>query len=583
MEENAVKELTKQGCMVGREAAEELTESDVERIRELDTTPMYVSVDMVEKLRQKSSDGEQEQKQVVKAKPGGGSEVETEASTGQADISEGTSSVQEGEMNDSVTVSETDGSSGPEESEEGSEVQDSQGAEDEEVSGDEGLDDEVDEDKLNNDVDDEVYERRGNKFSADKTVELRDSGDREDLHTKVEVMDEADINKEEKDVPEFLSYYNDRYDRMRKLLTRRTQLQSATTIKRLENRDEGEQATTVGLVNDKYSTSSGKYIVEIEDKTGTFKALVDEREGERIVPDEMIGVQGNMGGDIIYANSVVRPDLPIPQGQTATTEEEVKAAYISDLHMGSVDTLHDRLDRFADWLSTEAASRIGYLVIPGDLVEGVGVYPGQDEELEVTDIYDQYGLFEDWVDRIPEDIQIIIGPGNHDITRLSEPQPKFSDDVFDRIHEYGNVHRVQNPQTVRLHGIESKGLKHLMYHGYSFDDHVDRIKELRENAYDEPDRVMIDLLKRRHLAPTYGSNMLSPEAQDHMVVDEKPDVMVSGHFHSHAVSSYKGVNVICSSTFQAQTDFQKRVGHEPDPGKVTIMNFKNRNTEVKQF
>jgi DNA polymerase II small subunit/DNA polymerase delta subunit B len=41
--------------------------------------------------------------------------------------------------------------------------------------------------------------------------------------------------------------------------------------------------------------------------------------------------------------------------------------------------------------------------------------------------------------------------------------------------------------------------------------------------------------------------------------------------------------VIASSTFQAQTDFQKRVGHEPDPGKVTIVNFGNRNTEVKQF
>ncbi|PSH00616.1 MAG: DNA polymerase II, partial [Nanohaloarchaea archaeon SW_7_46_7] len=331
------------------------------------------------------------------------------------------------------------------------------------------------------------------------------------------------------------------------------------------------------------STSSGKYIVEIEDKTGTFKALVDEREGDMIVPDEMLGLQGNMGGDIIYANNVVRPDLPIPQGQTATTEEDVKAAYISDLHIGSEDTLHERMNRFADWLGTDAASDIGYLVIAGDLVEGVGIYPGQEEELEVADIYDQYEMFEDWVDRIPEDIQIIAGPGNHDITRLSEPQPRIQEDVFPRIKDYDNFHRVQNPQTVRLHGIESKGLKHLMYHGYSFDDHVDRIQELRENAYDEPERVMIDLLKRRHLAPTYGSNQLSPEAVDHMVVEEEPDVMVSGHFHSHAVSSYKGVNVVCSSTFQAQTDFQKRVGHEPDPGKVTLMNFKNRKTEGKQF
>jgi DNA polymerase II small subunit len=598
MEEKAVKELTKQGCMVGREAAEELTERDVELIRELPTTPMYISSEMVQKLREKSSEQSQ-QKQVVKTRPDGGTEVEQESSTqpgdsspesvAETEISEGKNTEQEGEMDDSVIVSESsedEETSEPEEVMEEPEDHADNQESSEQVSDDEGLDEEVDREKLNNDLDEEeeeIYERKGNKFSTEKTVRLRDSGRRDEMRTKVEFMEEADINKDEKDVPEFLSYYNDRYDRMRKLLTRRTQLQSATTIKRLETRDEGEQATTVGLVNDKYSTSSGKYIVEIEDKTGTFKALVDERPGELIVPDEMIGVQGNMGGDIIYADSVVRPDLPIPQGQTATTEEEVKAAYISDLHMGSIDTLHERLDRFAEWLSTDAASNIGYLVIAGDLVEGVGVYPGQDEELEVEDIYKQYELFEDWVDKIPEDIQIIIGPGNHDITRLSEPQPRISKDAFTRIHDYDNVHRVQNPQTVRLHGIENKGLKHLMYHGYSFDDHVDRIQELRENAYDEPDRVMIDLLKRRHLAPTYGSNMLSPEGKDNMVIEEKPDVMVSGHFHSHAVSSYKGVNVICSSTFQAQTDFQKRVGHEPDPGKVTIMNFENRDTEVKQF
>ncbi|MFB6174491.1 MAG: metallophosphoesterase [Candidatus Nanohalobium sp.] len=602
MEENAVKELTKQGCMVGREAAEKLTERDVELIRELDTTPMYVSADMVQRLRQKLSQDVStgKQRQVVKARPGGGSEVEQESSSqpgdsspeavSETEISEGTTTEQEGEMEDSVIVSDSSEDEDASEQQRNTEQDQEEPSQDQTSQGtdstDEDFDEEVDESKLNNDLseeEEELYDRRGSKFSSEKTVRLRDSGRRDQLRTKVEIMDEADINKEEKDVPEFLSYYNDRYDRMRKLLTRRTQLQSATTIKRLEKRDEGEQATTVGLVKDKYSTSSGKYIVEIEDKTGTFKALVDERPGELIVPDEMIGVQGSMGGDIIYANSVVRPDLPIPQGRTASTEDEVKAAYISDLHLGSIDTLDDRLDRFAEWLSTDAASKIGYLVITGDLVEGVGVYPGQEEELRVTDIYKQYELFEDWVDKIPEDIQIIIGPGNHDITRLSEPQPRLPREAFTRIPEYDNVHRVQNPQTVRLHGIESKGLKHLMYHGYSFDDHVDKIQELREHAYDEPDRVMIDLLKRRHLAPTYGTNMLSPEATDHMVIEEKPDVMVSGHFHSHAVSSYKGVNVICSSTFQAQTDFQKRVGHEPDPGKVTILNFKNRNTEVKQF
>jgi DNA polymerase II small subunit len=76
---------------------------------------------------------------------------------------------------------------------------------------------------------------------------------------------------------------------------------------------------------------------------------------------------------------------------------------------------------------------------------------------------------------------------------------------------------------------------------------------------------------------------MAPEGEDHLVMDRVPDVMVSGHFHSHDIGNYKGVTTIASSTFQAQTDFQKKVGHVPDPGKVTVHDFKTRKTEVKQF
>jgi len=545
--EEAVKQLTKQGCMVGKEAAEILTEEDVERIKELEASPMYISGEMISSIRERMS------QKVVVGSAGGqvSEEVETttETVTQSSEVQE-TDQVEEEEKIDTTEI----------EGEANADLKDSP----------EAIEDE------------DVYDRKSAHFSTDKTVHLKDDRRRDELDTKVEIMDDYEVSRDQKDVPEFLQYYNDRYDKMKKLLMRRSELRSATSIERLKRRSEGDEAAAIGMVKDKYSTSSGKYIVNLEDKTGTFKALVGEREGDSIVADEMIGVHGSMGGDIIYADSVVRPDLPIPDG-VKTTKDEVKAAYISDLHMGSEDTLHDRLGRFADWLGTEAASKIGYLVIPGDVVEGVGVYPGQEQELEVTDIYKQYEMFEDWLEKIPEDIQIIIGPGNHDIVRLAEQQPKLSENVLSRASDFNNVHLVSNPQMVRLHGIRSKGSKKLMYHGHSFDEQIDQIKELRENAYEEPYRVMVDLLKRRHLAPTYGSNLLSPEGEDHLVIDEKPDVFVSGHLHSHSNYSYKGVNVVNASTFQAQTDFQKRVGHEPDPGKVTVINYKNRNTEVKQF
>ncbi|MFB6193220.1 MAG: DNA-directed DNA polymerase II small subunit [Candidatus Nanohaloarchaea archaeon] len=518
MNEEALKELTQQGCIISKDAAEGLTETDVELIKGLDATPMYVSEGMLNNLRERNNSVEEE------------------------------------------VVHETEG---------GKLVEKTRVEEQEDVSSE------------NEDLGEE-FEDTGSKFDRDKTVRIKDDRNRKELRTKVEILDETDISRDEKDVPEFLQYYNDRYDRMKKMLMRRMEMKSATSIKRLESRDEGDEATTVGLVNDKYSTNSGKYIVEIEDKTGTFKVLADEREGKRIVEDEVIGVRGNLGGDIIYADEIVRPDLPIPQG-VKSTKENVSAAFISDFHIGSKDTLTKRLNRFAEWLDSSEAENVGYLVIPGDVVEGVGTYPGQEEELEVTDIYKQYERFEEWVEKVPEQIQVLIGPGNHDITRLAEPQPRIDEDVLPTISDFNNVHLVQNPQTVRLHAIRSKGIKTLMYHGYSFDEQIDKIKSLREKAYDDPSHVMIDLLKRRHLAPSYGSNLLSPEEKDNLIIDHEPDIFVAGHLHSHANESYKGVNVIASSTFQAQTDFQKRVGHEPDPGKVTFVNLKTRNTEVKQF
>ncbi len=526
MNKAAVKQLTKEGCIVEKEAAESLTEEDIEAIKELNSPPMYITEDMLDSLREKIDQKLEEMQK------------------------------QESESNENLKedLKEEMETEDPEES--------------------------VDDPQEHSNKDKNT---KNKEESGTKGVKILDEGDRNKrMRTKVEVMDEKEITKEEKDVPEFLEYYNSRYDKMKKLLMRRKELQAATTLNRLSRRNEGEDATAIGLVKDKYSTNSGKYIVEIEDKTDTFKVLVDEREGDMIVPDEALGFIGSMGGDILYANKVVRPDLPIPDG-VKTTEDNVEAAYISDLHIGSKDTMYNKLQRFAEWLKSEDAKNVGYLVITGDLVEGVGVYPGQEEELRVNDVYEQYRLFEEWVDKLPERIQVIASPGNHDIVRLSEPQPILPEKALPNIRDYNNVHLVQNPQMVRLHGFETKGIKNLMYHGSSFDDHVDKIQDLREKAYEEPQHVMIDLLKRRHLAPTYGDTPISPEGEDQLVIYEKPDIFVAGHFHSHCNQSYKGVNVINSSSFQAQTDFQKRVGHEPDPGKVTIVNYKNRNTRVKNF
>ncbi|MFB6295137.1 MAG: metallophosphoesterase, partial [Candidatus Nanohaloarchaea archaeon] len=313
---------------------------------------------------------------------------------------------------------------------------------------------------------------------------------------------------------------------------------------------------------DKYRTSSGKFIVYLEDPTGITKVLVEGEEGERIVQDEVIGVSGALGDDIIFADQVVWPDVPLP-GDVPSTSEEVYAAFISDIHFGSTETLNDRLDEFVNWLDSgnSYAQKIRYLFVVGDAVEGVGTYPGQEADLEVTNIYKQYDRFIDFIKRIRDDIEIIICPGNHDMVRLAEPQPPLPEEAVPELYEMDNVHLTPNPAYVRIHGHDDGGVNVLLYHGYSFDGHVDTLPHLRENAYEEPEHAMIDWLKRRHLAPIYGSNLVVPDEEDPLVIDEVPDIIAAGHTHSFACTTYKGINVVCAGTFQDQTDFQERMGH----------------------
>ncbi len=154
--------------------------------------------------------------------------------------------------------------------------------------------------------------------------------------------------------------------------------------------------------------------------------------GVELELDEVIAVEGTLSGDagILFVDSMHFPDVPRSH-RPNTADRDVQAALISDVHVGSQEFMADAWNRFADWLHTEEAARIEYLLIAGDMVEGVGVYPNQDEELDVIDIYEQYEAFSEHLKSVPGDLEIVMIPGNHDAVRLAEPQPGFDDELRD--------------------------------------------------------------------------------------------------------------------------------------------------------
>jgi DNA polymerase II small subunit len=240
--------------------------------------------------------------------------------------------------------------------------------------------------------------------------------------------------------------------------------------------------------------------------------------------------------------------------------------------------------KFIKWLNgdlgnvkqRQLAERVKYLIVGGDLVDGVGIYPGQENELVIKDIHEQYNKVTEYFSSIPEHIEIIVIPGNHDATRQAEPQPAISEEFIPRFYQDPRIHMVGNPCYVNLHGVEV-----LTYHGRSLDDIVSTIPNL---SYSKPENAMLPLLKKRHLSPIYGGKVpLSPESYDYMLIEEVPDIFHFAHVHTVGVANYRGTTLVNSGTFQEQTSFQRRLNMRPDPARVPIIDLQTHRTTLMKF
>jgi len=379
---------------------------------------------------------------------------------------------------------------------------------------------------------------------------------------------------------QFVTTFRDRYERLSKLLGGRVNHRPASAIQSMAG---GSEAEMIGLVNDIRSTASGHWLIELEDTTGTFPVLVMKNRDlaelvDDLLLDECIAVQGTLSDDagIMFVDSLFFPDVP-RTFRPSTADRHVQAALISDVHVGSQEFMAEAWNRFADWLHTEEAEHVEYLLIAGDMVEGVGVYPNQDEELDIIDIFDQYEAFSEHLKSVPGDMEIVMVPGNHDAVRLAEPQPGF-DEELRSIMSAHDCRITANPSTVTIEGVSV-----LMYHGVSLDEVIAELPEDKA-SYNEPHKAMYQLLKKRHVAPQYGGKMrLAPETKDYLVIDDVPDIFHTGHVHKLGWGKYHNVLAVNSGWWQAQTAFQKKVNIDPDVAHAPIVDLDTLRMTVRKF
>jgi len=385
-------------------------------------------------------------------------------------------------------------------------------------------------------------------------------------------------------ISDFVAYFQDRYKILSSIIKRRIEYRDTKEISKI---NEGEVACIVGMISDKFENKQYGLTLTIEDLTGSIRIIPDKNkispDTEKLitglVSDEVIGVKGKIGKNskIMYVSDIVEPDVPydiIPN----KAEKEIYAVFTSDLHIGSILFLQKEFENFIEWLNLkrnrlDIAEKVKYILIAGDIVDGIGVYPNQERELALTDIYKQYDFAAELISRIPEDIEIIISPGNHDAVRIAEPQPEISKKFAPKFYEMKNVHLVKNPAYVNIEGVNV-----LMYHGESLDNLIRAIPGL---SYSAPEKGMKEFLKKRHLSPIYAD--IFPSEKDNLAIKNIPDVIHCGHVHSIGYDNYRKVHLINSGCFQGRTKFQEEMGHIPTPSKVPIMNLKTHNITIMDF
>ncbi|MFH1053422.1 MAG: DNA-directed DNA polymerase II small subunit [Candidatus Woesearchaeota archaeon] len=445
----------------------------------------------------------------------------------------------------------------------------------------------------------ELYSKFLEILEEDKHVKDLDAVENIDDDTSVKVTYNYNEPEKKREMNDFVAYFNNRYNQIEKLFQGRQDLQSLVSINRVLNKKEKENISLICIIKEKRTTKNGNIVMEVEDPTGTINILVNKNKpdlfkmAQNLVLDEVIAINGANSDRIIFVNSIYHPDIPLNR-EIKKCKDESYALILSDLHVGSNFFLEDKFNKFLKWINSEVgnesqkiiAKLTKYIFIVGDLVDGVGIYPGQEKELKIQDIYIQYDSCAELLQKIPKDKKIIICPGNHDSIRISEPQPQISKEFTKKLWDMDNVIMVSNPSTVNIHSSDDfNGFDVLMYHGYSFDYYVANVDDIRnQGGYDRSDLIMKFLLQRRHLAPTHTSTLYIPEVrEDPLVINKIPDFFITGHVHKSSVSNYKNVTLIGGSCFQTKTPFQEKVGHNPEPGKVPIINLKTREIKVLKF
>jgi DNA polymerase II small subunit len=367
--------------------------------------------------------------------------------------------------------------------------------------------------------------------------------------------------------------FQSRYRALARMLRGRPDLPNLRPIRELRA-TEGP-SSVIGMVSGVRETPQKHHLIlTVDDETGSLETFVaKDSASSRVpfIPDEVIGLKltfSKEAGKIPRVAHVERPEVPSTRSMGRSAQPR-RVIFLSDLHVGSRSFLSESWAHLAEFLRgrgpfPDLAASIDYVVIAGDLVDGIGIYPRQERDLAISDVVEQYAELGRRLAELPERLTIVAIPGNHDAVSPAEPQPALPANLTFLLPP--NVRTLANPSTFSLSGVVVEA-----YHGRSFDDLIPAIPKA---SYARPVEVMQRMLEMRHLAPIYGDRTpLAPLPRDGLVIDPAPDILVTGHAHTYGVGRYRGVLMLNASTWQGETEYQRMRNISPVPGRAAVVDL----------
>ncbi|MFH1649404.1 MAG: metallophosphoesterase [Candidatus Woesearchaeota archaeon] len=400
-------------------------------------------------------------------------------------------------------------------------------------------------------------------------------------------------------VQDFVGLFNARFRELEGILRNRVELQNLTSISRAKKMQARERTAIIGMVLDKRETKNHNIILVMEDQTGSITTIFTQKNKETfemvkdIMLDEVIGITGQTAGDAIFADKIILPDVPVTKELRKAQEDEYLVV-LGDPHIGSKRFLRHSFGKFLQWINAEAgtpeqrdnAKKVKHIIVTGDLVEGVGIYPNQERDLEIPDIRAQYEALTSIISQIPQRIRITMFTGNHDSGRMAEPQPALGDYYSETLHKLPNVTFVSNPSVVNIGRTDKfEGFDLLLYHGYSLGYYGTNIPSVRAaGGMTRADLIMKYFLQRRHLAPSHKSTLYVPTPQkDPLVISTIPDFFITGHTHCVTVTNYRNITLINGSCWAGMSEDQEKRGITPAPARIILVNLKTRAVKIMNF